>query len=76
MKNSKTLVKTLAIALLAGAGLSGCIAVPVYDAPRAYGPVAPAIVVGPVFRPYYGGGGYRGGYGGGYGYGGPHGHYW
>lgn len=62
MKNSKTIMKTLAIALLAGAGLSGCIAVPVYDTPRAYGPViAPAIVVGPVFRPYYGGG-YRGGY--------------
>lgn len=62
MKNSKTLVKTLAIALLAGAGLSGCIAVPVYDSPRAYGPGgSPAIVVGPVFRPHYGGG-YRGGY--------------
>ncbi len=61
MKNSKTMLKTLAIALLAGAGLSGCIAVPVYDTPRAYGPVvAPAIVVGPVFRPYYGGRGYHG----------------
>jgi len=60
MKNAKTVVKTLAIALLAGAGLSGCIAVPVYDSPRAYGPVlAPAIVVGPVLRPYYG---ERGGY--------------
>lgn len=69
MKNSKTLMKTLALALLAGAGLSGCIAVPVYDTPRAYGPViAPAIVVGPVFRPYYGARGYRGGY-----YGGPRG---
>lgn len=73
MKNSKTMVKTLAIALLAGAGLSGCIAVPVYDTPRAYGPVvAPAIVVGPVFRPYYGGG-YRDR---GRNYGGPRGHYW
>jgi hypothetical protein len=63
MKNSKTLMKTVAVTLLAGTGLSGCIAVPVYDAPRAYGPVtAPAIAVGPVFRPYYG---YRGGnYGG------------
>jgi hypothetical protein len=62
MKNSKTMIKTLAIALLAVAGLSGCIAVPVYDTPRAYGPViAPAIVVGPIFRPYYGGGGYRDG---------------
>lgn len=71
MKNSKTLGKTVAIVLLAGTGLAGCIAVPVYDTPRAYGPVmAPAIVVGPVFRPYYGGGygGYRGGY-----YGGGHG---
>ena len=68
MKNSKTLVKAVAIVLLAGAGLAGCIAVPVYDTPRAYGPVlAPAIVVGPVIRPYYSGG-YRGGY-----YGGGHG---
>jgi hypothetical protein len=66
MKNTKTLIKTLAIALLAGTSLAGCIAVPVYEAPRAYGPaIAPAIVVGPVFRPYYG---YRGGN-----YGGPHG---
>ena len=57
MKNSKTMFKALAIALLAGAGLSGCIAVPVYDSPRTYGPViAPAIVVGPLFRPYYRGG--------------------
>ena len=64
MKNSKTLAKTVAIVLLAGTGLAGCIAVPVYDTPRVYGPVlAPAIVVGPVFRPYYGG--YRGGYYGG-----------
>ena len=66
MKNSKTLVKTVAIVLLAGTGLAGCIAVPVYDAPRAYGPVVtPVIAVGPVYRPYYG---YRGGY-----YGGGHG---
>jgi hypothetical protein len=66
MKNSKTFVKRAAIVLLVGTGLAGCIAVPVYDSPRAYGPVlAPAIVVGPVFRPYYGGGGYRGGYYGG-----------
>jgi len=66
MKNSKTVMKTLALALLAGAGLSGCIAVPVYDTPHAYGPViAPAIVVGPVFRPYYGDRSYRGGYHGG-----------
>jgi hypothetical protein len=63
MKNSKKLVKALALALLAGTGLAGCIAVPVYDAPRGYGPlIAPAIVVGPVFRPYYGDrGGYYGG---------------
>jgi hypothetical protein len=65
MKNSKTLMKTLAAALLAGVGLSGCIAVPVYDVPRAYGP---AVVVGPAYGPYYGDRGYRGGY-----YGGPHG---
>ncbi len=66
MKNSKTILKTLAIALLAGAGLSGCIAVPVYDTPYGYGPgIAPAIVVGPLFRPYRGDHGYRGGYSGG-----------
>jgi hypothetical protein len=67
MKNAKkAVVKKLAIAMLAGAGLSGCIAVPVYDQPRAYGPVfAPAIVVGPVVRPYYGERGryYGGGHG-------------
>ena len=58
MKNSKTFVKTLALALLAGAGLSGCVAVPYgsspYGAPaygyghEAYAPQvysAPAIVV-------------------------------
>ena len=61
-------MKALAIALLAGASLSGCIAVPVYDTPRVYGP--PAIVVGPVVRPYYGYPVYRGGY-----YGGPRGHW-
>ena len=66
MKNSKILFRTAAIALLVGTSLAGCIAVPVYDAPRAYGPViAPAVVVGPDYRPYYGGG-----------YGGPRGHYW
>ena len=65
MKNSKALVKTLAIALLAGAGLSGCIAVPAYGpgyGPSAYGPpvYGPPVVVAPVF-------------GFGYGYGGRHG---
>ena len=65
MKNSRTLVKTLAVALLAAVGLSGCIAVPVHGAGRGYGPAfAPAIVVSPVFRPYYGDRGYRGGYDG------------
>jgi hypothetical protein len=63
MENSKTLMKTLAIALLAGAGLSGCIAVPVYDAPRVYG--SPAVVVQPYFGfgSGYGGRGYYGGHG-------------
>jgi hypothetical protein len=56
-----TAMKTLAIALLAGAGLSGCIAVPVYDTPRAYGP--PAVVVQPYFGYGYGGRGYYGGRG-------------
>ena len=62
MKNSRTLVRTLAVALLAGVGLSGCIAVPVHGGAG----YAPAIVVGPVFRPYYGERSYRGGYRGGY----------
>ena len=57
MKTSKTLVKTLALALLAGAGLSGCVAVPYGPSPyggspygygqEAYGPPvysAPVIV--------------------------------
>ena len=65
MKNSKTYVKTLAIALLAGASLSGCVAVPAYGHPYGYGPpvYSPPVVVAPVF-----GFGYGHGYG--YGYGG------
>lgn len=65
MKNSNTIVKTLAIALLAGAGLSGCVAVPAYG-PSAYGgPVysPPAVVVQPFFGFGFGYGG-RGHYGG------------
>jgi hypothetical protein len=66
MKTKKPVLKTISLALLAGLGLAGCVAVPVYDGPRVYGPVvAPAIVVAPVFRPYYGYGGYRGGHFGG-----------
>ena len=73
MKNSKTFVKTLAIALLAGAGLSGCVAVPYGPSP--YGPAgyggpvySPPVVVAPVigFGYGYGGRGY---------YGGRHGHW-
>ena len=66
MKTTNTTMKTLTIALLAGLGLAGCVAVPVYDGPRAYGPlIAPAIVVGPVVRPYFGYRAHRGGYYGG-----------
>jgi hypothetical protein len=61
MEKSKTLMKTLVIALLAGASLSGCIAVPVYDTPRVYGP--PAVVVQPFFGFGYGGGYYGGRHG-------------
>jgi len=58
MKNSKTFIRTLALALLAGAGLSGCVAVPYGGSPyggspygygqEAYGPPvysAPAVIV-------------------------------
>jgi hypothetical protein len=47
MKTKGTTMKTLTLVLLAALGLSGCVAVPVYDGygPRAYGP---AVVV----RPY------------------------
>ena len=68
MKNSKTFMKTLAIALLAGAGLSGCVAVPYGPSP--YGPEAyssPVVVVPSIrlgFDYGYGGRGrYRGGQG-------------
>jgi hypothetical protein len=69
MKNSKTLIKTLAIVLLAGAGLSGCVAVPAYGpgyGPGAYGPsvYSPPVVVAPVFGFGFGGYGGRGYYGG------------
>ncbi len=55
--------KILLPALLATLGLAGCIAVPAYDAPYAYGP--PAVYVAPpavVLRPWWGFGG-RGYYG-------------
>ena len=60
MKTQNPILKTMTIALLAGLGLAGCVAVPVYDGPRGYGP-RPVVVV-PVVRPYYGHGGYRGGH--------------
>ena len=60
MKNSKTIVKTLAIALLAGAALSGCVAVPAYGPSPYGGPVYSSAVV---VQPYFGIG-YRGYYGG------------
>ena len=68
MNNSKTLIKTLAVALFAVAGLSGCVAVPYGPSPygaEAYGPpvvVVPAIRLGFDYR-YGGRGRYRGGHG-------------
>lgn len=71
MKTTKTTLKAFTIALLAGLGLSGCVAVPVYDGgPRAYGPpvyAPPTVVLQPVigfgFGYGYGGHGYYGGHG-------------
>ncbi len=57
------------VLLLAVIGLSGCIAVPVYDTPGAYvGVPAPTVVVRPYVGGYYYGyrGAYRGGYRDGY----------
>ena len=48
-------MKTLLIALLAVVGLSGCVAVPVYDGPRGYYAPAPAYSFSYSSRPYYGG---------------------
>jgi hypothetical protein len=65
MKTKTRILKTLSIALLAGLGLAGCVAVPVYDGPRAYGPAvyAPPVVVTPAIGfGYYGYRGHR--YGG------------
>jgi len=46
--------------LIAAIGLSGCVAVPIYDVPGAYvGPPAPAIVVQPYVSGYWG---YHGGH--------------
>jgi hypothetical protein len=67
MKNSRNLLKTLAVALLAGAGLSGCIAVPVHGGGYGYGYGA-GHAPSSAYRPYYrdrGDRGYRGGYDGG-----------
>ena len=47
-------MKTLLIALLAVIGLSGCVAVPVYDSPRGYYAPAPAYSFSYSSRPYYG----------------------
>lgn len=64
-------MKTLALALLATAGLSACIAVPVAEPAGVYiGVPAPAIVVRPYGGGYYYGyrGSYRDGYRGRYGH--------
>ncbi len=67
MKNSKNVLRTSAIALLAGLGLAGCVAVPMYEGAGYYGP--PAVIAVPVLRPHYSRahrGGYDGGRYGGY----------
>jgi len=67
MENNRT-IKALAIALIAGAGLSGCVAIPAYGPPPGYGPqVYSPVVIAPWFGFGFHGGG-RGYYGG-------HGHY-
>ena len=69
MKNSKTIIKMLAIALLAGVGLSGCVAIPYgppgYSPSPYYGQPAysPPVVIAPWFGFYGGGRGYYGGRG-------------
>ena len=73
--NKEKIMKRLTLVVLAVAGLAGCVAVPVHDAPYAYGPPAysaPAVVVQPYFGlglgfGYYGGRGYYGGHRGRYG---------
>ena len=45
-------MKKLVIVLLAGVGLSGCVAYPAYDAPGYY--YGPAVSVGVGVGPYYG----------------------
>ena len=53
MKNSTTFVKTSAIALLAGIGLSGCVAVPYGGSPYGYGQEAygPPVYSAPIVVP-------------------------
>jgi hypothetical protein len=52
MKNSGVAMKKLVFVLLAGVGLSGCVAYPAYDAPGYY--YGPAVSVGVGVGPYYG----------------------
>jgi hypothetical protein len=55
VKTMRATMKTLLIALLAIVGLSGCVAVPVYESPRGYYAPAPAYYsYGYSSRPYYG----------------------
>lgn len=67
MKNHKTIIKALSIAVIAGVGLAGCAVVPAYGPPPGYGPqvYAPAVVVAPwIGFGYQGGGrGHRGSHG-------------
>ena len=53
MKTSRVLTRTLALALLAGIGLSGCVAVPYGPSPYGYGQEAygPPVYSAPVIVP-------------------------
>jgi PBP1b-binding outer membrane lipoprotein LpoB len=56
----RTMKRILLLLLLSTLGLAGCVAVPAYSEPYAYGPpayAAPAVVVQPTF--YYRSGYYR-----------------
>ncbi len=59
MTITETIMKRLALLILAIAGLAGCVAVPVAGPPGVYAaPAPPAVVVQPYFSGYYYGGYY------------------
>jgi hypothetical protein len=63
MATTEDVMKKAMLAVLAFAGLAGCVVVPAYDAPVGYAAPPPAVVVRPYFYggvSYYGGHGWRG----------------